>query len=352
MRSRLLLIGLVAGVCLSDSVTRAADCSAVGNVKFICGIVSPEDLVAVPGTAWVVASGYVGGAVHLINALDDTSVQVFPTAMPRLRPDRRAYPSCPGPLDPNEKEKFSAHGLNVRLGRNGVHTMYVVHHGFRESIEVFEIDAKPRTPALTWVGCILTPDTAIFNAVAPLPDGGLVATNPYRRGDPDANKRSLAGLDTGEVMEWHQGDGWKIIPGSEGPGPNGLEVSKDGEWLYVNLFPTARVIRLSRRQTPIRKDVVELSFHPDNIRWQADGSLLTTGTYAPTLARLSECVRVKCTDASAKVARIDPQTLKVQEIIDFRSDDNFFGATVALRVSKEIWIGSFRGDRIARYPMP
>ena len=34
----------------------------------------------------------------------------------------------------------------------------------------------------------------------------------------------------------------------------------------------------------------------------------------------------------------------------YPSDDVFFGATAALQVGKEIWIGSVRGDRIARYP--
>jgi hypothetical protein len=50
------------------------------------------------------------------------------------------------------------------------------------------------------------------------------------------------------------------------------------------------------------------------------------------------------------VARWDPKTLKVEEAVRYPSDDIFFGATAALQVGKEIWIGSVRGNRIARYP--
>jgi sugar lactone lactonase YvrE len=246
---------------------------------------------------------------------------------------------------------FSAHGLNVRPGSGGRHTLYMVHHGFRESIEVFELDAKPTTPTVTWVGCIVAPETASLNGVAPLPDGGLVATSNYPRGDADARVRAQAGMNTGEIWEWHAGRGWHIVAGSEAPGPNGIEVSQDGTWLYVNMWPVRKFMRLSRGLTPVKKDVIDLPFHPDNIRWQTDGSLLSAGHYAPTAKRASECLRTMCADASAKVARIDPQTLKFREVVNYPSNAVFFGATAALQVGKEIWIGAVRGDRIARYPV-
>jgi sugar lactone lactonase YvrE len=189
-----------------------------------------------------------------------------------------------------------------------------------------------------------------MNGVAPLPGEGFVVTNPYRRTLPNARDRAIAGFDSGEVWEWHATSGWTMIPGSEGRGPNGIEVSKDGKWLYVNLWPARKMMRLSRGQIPVKKDVVDVPFHPDNIRWQSNGTLLSAGHDAPTMARATECLRVTCNDAAARVARWDPKTLKVQEAVRYPSDDVFFGATAALQVGKEIWIGSVRGDRIARYP--
>jgi hypothetical protein len=331
---------------------QAASCGREGAVRFICGMVSPEDLVSVPGTDWIIVSGYEGGgALHVVNARTDRSVQVFPVPTPRVRLDARAYPDCREPPDPAEKDKFSAHGLNVGAGQGGLHTLYMVHHGFRESIEVFEVDAKPAIPTFTWIGCIVAPETESLNGVAPLPGGGLVATSNYPRGDDDARVRAQAGMNTGEVWEWQSTRGWSIVPGSESPGPNGIEVSSDGAWLYVNLWPVRKFMRLSRGLTPVKKEVIDLPFHPDNIRWQRDGSLLSAGHYAPTAKRASECLRTTCADASAKVARIDPATLRFQEVVNYPSNDVFFGATAALQVGKEIWIGSVRGDRIARYPV-
>src|SRR5262249_49782743 len=228
MIARTLLAALLFALSVLPVVrAQPGGCAPDGNVKFICGVVAPEDLVAVPRSDWVVASGLSGGGVHLVNTKDYTTTQVFPVAKPRERLDKKSYAACPGPIDPGEKEKFSAHGLAVREGPNSVHTVYVVHHGFRESIEVFEVDTQSRPPTFTWVGCVIAPPTAAFNSVSPVPGGGFVATNPNRRGA-GANQ---GGTNTGEVFEWNASDGFKVVPGSESQGPNGIEVSKDGRWL-------------------------------------------------------------------------------------------------------------------------
>lgn len=354
MKSRILLSALMLMVGLVDvsvDTMQSGACDPHGNVKFICGVVSPEDLVAVPQSEWVIASGYTRGAVHLISTRDYKTVQVFPVAEPRERLDKQTYASCPGPMDPGEKEKFSAHGLAVREGSSRVHTVYLVHHGFRESIEVFEIDTRESPPTFTWVGCVVAPASVGLNSVSPVPGGGFVATNPNRKGDPAAAQAALKG-NTGEVWEWNTEDGWKIVAGSESQGPNGIEVSKDGRWLYVNLWPARQVMRLSRGQTPVQKDVVDLSFQPDNIRWQADGTLFAAGHGGPSMQRVIECLRQVCPDATSNVARIDPETLKVQQLITYPANERFYASTSALQVGKEIWIGTITGDRIARYPIP
>ena len=42
-------------------------CEPDGKVNFICGVVSPEDLVQVPRSDWVIASGYTRGGVHVVD---------------------------------------------------------------------------------------------------------------------------------------------------------------------------------------------------------------------------------------------------------------------------------------------
>jgi len=311
--------------------------------------VGPEDLFPVPGGEWVLSSGMTAnGAIRVINLRDKTTTVLFPTASPKVRPDTRTYNSCPGPIDLSDRDKFRAHGLYLRPGKNSVHTVYLVHHGTRESIEVFEVDTGARPPTFTWVGCAVAPQTAGFNSVTPLPEGGFAATSPNRRGNPPPKPDPT---NTGEVWEWSARDGWKIVPGSESQGPNGIEATRDGKWLYINLWPARKIMRLSRGQTQVARDTVDVTFHPDNIRWQADGSLLTAGHYAPTIEKATECLRKKCPDAAARVARLDPETMKAKEIVNYPSSDVFFGATAALQVGKEIWIGSVRGDRVARYPL-
>src|SRR5262245_9408 len=141
-RVALWIVVTVAAVCLLfvESVRpRAAGCDPAGNVRFICDQLAPEDLVLVPGGDWVIASGMAAnGAIRAISLRDRATTVLFPAAGAKVRPDTKSYPSCPGPLDAAaEKDKFRAHGLYVRAGRNATHTMWVVHHGDRESIEIF-----------------------------------------------------------------------------------------------------------------------------------------------------------------------------------------------------------------------
>jgi hypothetical protein len=348
MRSRFVLVLLIVGaVVIAAHAMQSGGCEPHGNVRFICGLISPEDLVAVPRSEWVVVSGYTAGAVHLVSTRDYKSMQVYPAATTRERLDKATYPTCPGPMDPNEKQKFSAHGLAVREGAKGLHTVYLVHHGFREAIEVFEVDVRQSTPAFTWIGCVVAPASVLLNSVSPLPEGGFVATNPNRKGAAP----SPAG-DTGEVWEWNTKDGWKIVTGSESQGPNGIEVSKDGRTLYVNLWPARQIMRLSRGQTPVQKTVVDVAFHPDNIHWQSDGTLFAAGHGGPSIQRISQCFRQVCPDTTSNVARIDPQTMKVQQLITYPSNERFTSSTAALLVGKEIWIGTITNDRVARYPLP
>jgi hypothetical protein len=339
---------LFSTVVLPASSFQTKGCEPRGDVRFICGVVSPEDLVAVPRSDWVVASGLSGGAVHLVNTRDHSTVQVYPVTPPRERQDRKTYAACPGPMDPAEKEKFSAHGLAVRQGEGRVHTVYLVHHGFRESIEVFEVDTQPRIPTFSWIGCVVAPPTVGINSVTPLPGGGFAATNPNRRSKPAPGQDPT---NTGEVWEWNAADGWKIVPGSESQGPNGIEASADGRWLYINLWPARKVMRLSRGQMPVSKDLVDVAFQPDNIRWQADGTLFAAGHGGPSTPRIIECLRKVCPDATSNVARIDPKTLTVTHLITYPANEQFYSSTAALQVGKEIWIGTITGDRIARYPV-
>jgi len=318
-------------------------CTPDGNVQFICGQEAPEDLAVVPGGEWVFATDFAGnGGIRLVSTKDFTTSMVYPSATAKEKLDAKIYDSCPGAPDAAEKARFRTHGLALKAGRNSTHTLYVVHHGNRESIEVFEVDARAKPPILTWIGCAVAPDPVGLNEVVPLPDGGFAATNFLARtNDPTARTNMMAGEKNGEIWEWHTGKGWKIIPGSEAAGANGLEVSKDGKILYVAAWGSQTFFRLDRGQTPPKRDEIPLGFRVDNVRWAADGSLLATGQGGTAPG-----------PQTSNVVKIDPKTLKVQEIIKHENKPAFGSGTVAVEVGKELWVGSFRGDRIARFPAP
>jgi hypothetical protein len=328
-------------VTLGTDRPRAAACEPAGTVRFVCDQSGPEDLVLVPGGRWVISSGMgANGAVRLVSIRDRTSTVLFPSSNAKERPDKKTYNSCPGPIDPAEKDAFKAHGLYLRPGRNSVHTVFVVHHGNRESIEVFELDSRPAAPTLTWVGCAVAPDPIGLNSVVGLPDGGFVTTNFIARGvDAAVRTRMMNGEPNGELWEWHTNTGWQKVPGTEFAGPNGIEVSKDGRWLYIAAWGSQSLIRMSRGQTPMKKDSVPLGFRVDNLRWASEHTLLASGQGGTAPSQTSH------------VARVDPTSLKVQELLRQPYGDVLTAGTVAIQIGKDLWVGSVRGDRIAIFPL-
>jgi sugar lactone lactonase YvrE len=319
-----------------------APCTPAGAVQFVCGLQAPEDLVALPGDQWVVAGAYAGrGGIYLIRAKDRSTVFAYPAEKAVERFDAKTYNACPGPPDAATKAKFQTHGLFLLSGANQVHRLFVVLHGGRESVEVFEVDARQATPVVTWVGCAVAPDPIGLNSVRGLPDGGFIATNFLARGGgggfgSPGMKAMMAGEKNGELWEWHTASGWQKLAGSEAAGANGLEMSQDGRTLYIAAWGTQSFFRLSRGQaTPVRQEV-PLGFRVDNIRWARDGSILAAGQGAKT----------------TNVVKIDPGTLAVREILRHTDAPEFGAGTVALEVGNELWVGSFRGDRLAVFPMP
>jgi hypothetical protein len=341
MNSRHAFVIVLAAAALSaPAAPKAAGCDPAGNVKFICDQLAPEDLAIVPGSEWVISSGMAAnGAIRAINLRDKTTTVLFPAPNAREQFDRKTYASCPGPIPATEKERFRAHGLYLRPGRNQSHTLFVVHHGDRESIEIFQLDARAKPPVLTWTGCAVAPDPIGLNSVVGLQDGGFITTNFSPRGqDQAARGRMMAGENNGELWEWHTASGWQKVPGSEAAGPNGIEISKEGKTLYIGGWGSQSVIRMSRGQTPAKRDSVNVGFRVDNVRWAPDGTLLAAGQGGVAPMQTSN------------VARVDPSTLKVTQLVNYPNSDVFGTGTVAIQIGSELWVGSVRGDRIAVFP--
>ncbi len=324
------VVSFLGGLSVSE-----AQCEPDGNVQFACGPISPEDLIAVPETPWVIVSSMEDdGYLSAVDSRDHSSVVVFPTATSQSKHDRQRYGSCPGMTT----NGFRPHGISLLSGSDDVHELYVVRHGQREAIEIFQLDVGSATPSMTWIGCVVAPEGLGLNAVVPLPGGGFAATSPR----------------TNDVWEWQAGPGWTLVPGSTGIGPNGLEVSPDGRWFYVAGYRGQLVTRLSRAVSPVVKETVAVGFNVDNVHWASDGTLLAAGHSTPTNTRVGECMREGvCDGITSRVALVDTESMTSEEIFSYPTNDKLILGTAAIQVGDEIWIGGIAGGvRIARIRVP
>lgn len=308
----------------------AETCQPDGEVQFVCGTTNPEDLYQIPDTPWVIASGRVSdvaGPIYAVNIRDHSATEIFPQGALAPEHDAATYRDCPAPAT-----VFQPHGLSLRHGKDGIHTLYVVGHGEREAIEVFNLDVRGLLPSLQWIGCIVAPEgTRRINSVTALPGGSIAATNFDTTG--------------GELWEWHPSSGWAEIPGSQMRGPNGLVSSANGEWLYIGGWSDQALIRLSRGRASPQLDSVSVGFNVDNVRLAPDGGIVVAG-------HVTRCPDGSdCELAVARVAKVNPNTLSVEQLVDYKGNDFFRLGTVAIEVGDEIWIGGIRGSLgIARFP--
>jgi len=51
-----------------------------------------------------------------------------------------------------------------------------------------------------------------------------------------------------------------------------------------------------------------------------------------------------------EILKLDPRTFTVQRFEHADTAPEFGAGTVALTVGEEVWVGTFKGDRIARFP--
>jgi hypothetical protein len=161
------------------------------SVKFICDVRNVEDLLLLPNTKCVIGSGFnwepaAQNYLHLFNAENETGVAVQASEI-AVRPDTRTYPDCAPP----DWKTFGPHGLGLgtTVGKQSV--LYAVNHGGKEAVEVFAVDVSQDRPRFTWTGCVVAPQGFWPDAVASLPDGGIVVTAMTDPTDPEGSMDKL-----------------------------------------------------------------------------------------------------------------------------------------------------------------
>ena len=319
----------------SQAGAEQSSCMPAGDLHFVCGLINVEDLLpVVDGGRWLVGSSFQAGSAGLY-LIDTTARTARPVSLSIAKVPDPQYAGCPAP----DVKKLTTHGLDVVPGRGGKATVYAVNHAGRESIEIFRLDAAKNSAQ--WVGCVVEPAGANGNSVAALPRGGFVVTKFVDTRDKQGFQHIMSGAVTGVVYRWTPGKGFSEVPGTRLSGDNGVAVSRDGRWLYVNAYGSDEIYRvpLSGKGSATH---VKVDFHPDNLRWAPDGTLFDTGQFiepgrtgAPTAP-----------DAWATV-RLDPQTMAVAPVVKEPGRPEFGDATSAVQVGQTLWFGTFRGKSVA-----
>lgn len=321
----------------------APECAGEQGLTYICGPQGVEDLLSLGDTGMILGSGMSNATtpahMYLIDPNTLQFTDLIHSASFTQAHDTALFPDCPGPLN---LASFSVHGLSLNEKAPGLFDVYTTSHGEREAIEIYELNTAGAAPALAWKGCVVLPANTFANSVARLADGGFVTTKMM---DPTQGFASLQGGGiTGNVFEWHPGGTVEAVAGTELSGANGIAVSEDERYLYVAAMGSREVVRFDRSTTPIGKQAVSIAITPDNIRWGADGKLLTAGNnyVAPDVCAGQGCA------TGWSVLEIDAETLEATKVAGADQTAALQGVSSALQIGDELWIGTFNDDRIGK----
>ena len=317
----------------------APPCVSEGLIRYVCDVQVVEDMAVVPGGRWVAGSAMTAGAGGLY-LIDTATLKAHPAKIVMGKAEA-PYARCPGPPD---MKTLRTHGLDLKPDKGlAMGTIYAVAHGARESIEVFKIDASGPEPNVTWRGCVVLPKNASGNAVVGLPDGRIVVSKFINADDDQGIVHVLSGQITGAVYIWTPGQGFEEVPGTELSGDNGLLVSQDGRWLFVNDYGQKAVYKVPLGHSAEIKHV-STDFRPDNLRWAPDGQIIATGQFVNLDNR---------NDPHGWAAvKIDPETLTATPYLKMPGSPAFDNGTTTLTVGGDLYIGTYRGDRVAVIPAP
>jgi hypothetical protein len=333
-------------------------CGVHGELDIFCGTRSPEDLELAPDGKSLIVSQFVNGpagagvaGIMLFDPAKKTFTRLTPTAEPRKD---WGDPTCPGPIG----DALRPHGISLLKRSGGAVQVFVVNHGGRESIEMFELKQVGATWDLIWHGCVVSAQA--YNDVAAQPDGGFIATHPtalqppppppgQAKGKaPQGNGNVFSGSPSGYVSRWIPGKGETELPGTRAGYPNGVLVSSDGRTMYFNAWTAKEVHKYDLKEGK-ETGLVKLDFMPDNISWTSKRTMLAAGVKGAG----GDCPAGSGTPCiqGFNVAEIDPGKMTAKTVFDSEGKGALIsGVSEALQVGNSIYIGAFQGDRIVKIP--
>jgi hypothetical protein len=345
------ILSFAIGCATGSPMGASTSCEPKGPARPICGFQNPEDLVALPGNEAILVSEY--GSMAGDHS-GDLAIFVLESEERRVlfrggdaagSQPTWGDPSCPGP----PSVAFSPHGIHLSTRPDDSLQLLVVQHGGRESVEFFEVTGSGTEFEVAWRGCVEAPEDAWLNSVAAISGGGFVASNMMSRSAAQdrATSSFLTDEPTGHALEWLPGEGFRILAGTTGVLPNGVEVSRDGRKVFLNLSGESEVRRVDRSTGEIEaRAAVPL---PDNARWAPDGRLLIASLMPKPTDDFSSCENLEAgfCPLAFQIVALDPDSMQT-EVLYANEGPPMGGGTIGLQIGHELFIGSFGGDRILR----
>jgi hypothetical protein len=329
------------------------DCVAKANARPICIFRNPEDMVALPGDQALIIGEYGQTAADHSGEL---ALFVLETEERRTLYRGGDMPSVarPGWGDPacrqSPTREFNSHGIDLVRRADGRLALLVVQHGGREAIEFFEVLGEGRDWHLAWRGCVLAPPDASLNDVVGLPDGSFYTTKMASLAGATDFEKGMPTKPTGHAYAWSPERGYRKIEGTDGIMPNGLEASPDGRILYMNASGNSTIRKVEVETGRLLGEAPVAS--PDNVTWTPDGRRLLVASLGGLDPNDFEiCQNLEKGAACGipfSIVAIDPVTMTNRGPIYESDGSPMGGGTVGLQVGRELFIGSFTGDRILR----
>lgn len=317
-------------------------------LHIITGLQAPEDIEVLADDRYLLLSQFGGleggpGNIVLLDRTTERFHPLYPATTPVAEsPADWGDPQCPG--EPGQA--LSPHGIHLSQRSDGARQLLVVNHGGRESVEFFELQGDAGDYRLIWRGCAVAPADSFLNDVVALPDGRVLVTHMFNKSiasTPEGQAAALAGKLEGWVWQWRQGEGYSELPGSRQIFPNGIQVDDQARYIYLNLYGAGQVAKLDLDSGEVvsRAAVPQ----PDNSAWAPDGRLLVA-SHTGEVDFGADCAPGSAFCSMAfQIVALDPETLH-GEVIFSHAGAPMGAGTIAAKVGRQLYIGSFMGDRL------
>jgi hypothetical protein len=342
-------LALAIGTAAYATQPQVPSCAAQSAYTPICGMAPPEDLELSPDSGFLFLSttpGLAASHESRLRVMELASRNVSDMVIERKATPGWGEPSCAEP-----QGTIGAHGIHLSRRADGRAQLLVVNHNGREAVEFLEPVIDGNRWKAIWRGCVDSQDGTMLNDVAATPDGGFVVTAMFSftamKDDPRL-EQLLDGHATGHLLAWHASEGLRRLANSQAPAPNGIQVSPDGQSVWFAAWPGSAVWQYDFKQQKVVSKIV-LDFMPDNLSWTTGGQLLTAGV--PDVQTFRRCFLSHnefCPSATV-VALIDPLKGSSRELLR-AGEGALYGASSALQVGRDVFVGAFAGDRLLLVP--